>query len=152
MRNAGWRSVMRAAILGMMFALVTTIVAPLLATDDQFTAQASVASSKSDEQKDKDKKKKEQGSGNHDQDHTLNGQVLEIDTLKDPPELILGSVDGRTVVRVLKTDEIAINGIRVGDYIEAEGEKINEQLFEATQLSVSARYQDPSEADNDNKD
>ena len=56
---------------------------------------------------------------------------------------------GQTVVRVLKTDEIAKNGIHLGDYVQADGEKIHEQLFEATMLSVSSRYTaDISENDN----
>ena len=77
--------------------------------------------------------------------------MLDIDTLKNPPEVIVGSVDGLTVVKVLKTDEIARNGVHLGDYIQADGEKISEQLFEATQLSVSSRYKDDI-SENDNKD
>jgi hypothetical protein len=129
-------------------AAVSTAFGPLLPLVAPATAEASVAFGKDDDKKDKDKKDKD---GDHDQDHRINGQVLEIDTLKDPPELVIGSVDGRTVVRVLKTDEIAKNGVRVGDYIEADGEKIHEQLFEATQLSVSAHYTD-EDTENDNKD
>jgi hypothetical protein len=107
-------------------------------------AEASVSA---DKDRDKDKKDK---NSDHDADHVLNGQVLELDTLKDPPEMTVGSVDGPTVVRVLKTDEIAKNGVGVGDYVELTGEKINEQLFEATEISVSEHYKDP-ESDNDNK-
>lgn len=77
--------------------------------------------------------------------------MLEIDTLKDPPELVVGSVDGQTVVRVLKTDEIAINGVRLGDYLEIKGEKQSEVLFDATQLSVSERFKGDSGNGNDNK-
>ena len=60
-------------------------------------------------------------------------------------------MDGQTVIRVLKTDEIARNGVRLGDFIEANGEKLHEQLFEATQLSVSEHFSVLS-TDNDNKD
>lgn len=149
MRQTDWWRIMRAATFGAIVTIVAGMLGPVFAPDSTFTAQASVALSKGDDKKDK---KKDDKSGNQDEDHTLNGQVLEIDTLKDPPEMIVGSVDGRTVVKVLKTDEIALNGIRVGDYIEADGEKINEQLFEATQLSVSARGGADADADNDNKD
>jgi len=83
-----------------------------------------------------DKDKKDKDAENDDDDYSLNGQVLEINTLKDPPEMILGSVDGEVVVRVLKTDEIAMNGVEVGDYVEVTGEKIHELLFEATEISV----------------
>ena len=44
---------------------------------------------------------------------------------------------------MLKTDEIAINGVGVGDYVELTGEKINELLFEATEISVGERFAGP---------
>lgn len=46
--------------------------------------------------------------------------------------------------------EIAISGVGIGDYVELNGEKLNEQLFEATQISVTERFKDVS-ASNDNK-
>jgi hypothetical protein len=95
-------------------------------------------------EKEKERREKEEN-----EDRVLNGQVLEIDTLKNPPEIVVGSVDGLTVVKVVKTDEITKNAVHLGDYIQADGEKISEQLFEATQLSVSSRYSDDiSENDN----
>jgi hypothetical protein len=69
-----------------------------------------------------------------------------VHTEKNPPELIVGTVDGRAVVRVLKTDEISRNGVGVGDYIELTGEKINEQLFEATEISVGQRFSGPADS------
>jgi hypothetical protein len=112
-------------------------------------AEAIVAQKDDNDKKDKDKNKNK--GSDDDADHVITGQVLEIDTIKDPPELILGSVDGQTVIRVLKTDEIAINGVRLGDYIQANGEKHSEVLFDATQLSVSEHYGEGN-TDNDNKD
>jgi len=113
------------------------------------TAEATVLYGKNDEKdKDKEKEKREK---QENEDRVMNGQVLEINTLKDPPEIIVGSVDGQTVIRVLKTDEIVRNGVGLGDFIEADGEKINEQLFEATSLSVSEHFS-ASETENDNKD
>jgi hypothetical protein len=112
-------------------------------------AEAVVAQKDDNDKKDKDKNKNK--GSDDDADHVMTGQVLEINTIKDPPELILGSVDGETVIRVLKTDEIAINGVRLGDYIEAKGEKQSERLFEATMLSVSEHYGEGN-SDNDNKD
>jgi hypothetical protein len=141
------RSTVRALSASLVIAFSITAMAPMLSTPERSTAEASVAFDKSDS-KDKEKKEKAQERSQQ-EDRVLNGQVLEINTLKDPPELIVGSVDGETVVRVLKTDEIAMNGVHVGDSIEADGEKINEQLFEATQLSVSSRYTGES---NDNED
>lgn len=149
LRHANSRLTRRMVVLGVAGGIAVTAFGPLLPLVSPSTAEASVAFGKDDDKKKEDKKKDKDG--NHDQDHTLNGQVLEINTLVDPPELIVGSVDGRTVVRVLKTDEIARNGVKVGDYIECEGEKVHEQLFEATQITVSSHYQD-EDSDNDNKD
>ncbi len=111
-------------------------------------AEATVLHKDDDDKKDKNKN---QGSDD-DEDHVMRGQVLEIDTIKDPPELIIGSVDGRTVIRVLKTDEIAMNGVRLGDYIQANGEKVSEVLFEATELSVSEHYGESNDNEDDEDD
>jgi len=127
--------------------LAGAFLASLLPLSHSPIVEASVAFDK-DRDKDKNKDKKN-NRDDHDEDHVLNGQVLAVDTHKDPPEMIVGSVDGPTVVRVLKTDEIAMNGVGVGDYVELSGEKVNEQLFEATQISVSERYSG-QQSENDN--
>ena len=147
-RSTLWR-LGQALLIGASIIVGTSVFAatmPLPGVTVQ-VAQATVA------QDDKDRRPKGNNAGSDDDaDHVLNGQVLDIDTLKDPPELVVGSVDGRTVVRVLKTDEIAINGVRLGDYIQANGEKQSEVLFDATQLSVSERYTgDSGSSGNDNK-
>jgi ribosomal protein L12E/L44/L45/RPP1/RPP2 len=102
-------------------------------------AEASPALDKKDEKDSKRDKKAKQKDDDRGEDFVLNGQVLEMDVRKDPPELIVGTVDGRARVRVLKTDEIDRNGVLVGDYVELTGEKINELLFEATEISVHKR-------------
>ena len=94
--------------------------------------------------KDKDRKKDKQERRHDDDDRVAEGQVLAIDTSADPPELLVGTGDGEMVVRMLKTDEIALTGVSVGDYVRLEGEKIHELLFEAQQLDVSERYSEPS--------
>ena len=117
------------------------------------SAEASVAADRKDEHKDKkDSKHYDDDKG---EDFVLNGQVLEINTHKDPPEMIVGTVDGRAMVRVLKTDEIVRNGVGVGDSVELSGEKVNELLFEATEISVSERTSGSdhgADANNDNAD
>ncbi len=50
-----------------------------------------------------------------------------------------------------KTDEIAINGVRLGDHIQAKGEKQSEVLFDATELSVSEHYSDAATDDKKDK-
>ena len=96
-------------------------------------AEAGVSQGKDDDKKDKKDRDRNQ---DDDEDHTLNGQVLAINPDKDPPEMVVGTIDGEALVRVLKTDEIALNGVKVGDYVELNGEKLDELLFEATQISV----------------
>jgi hypothetical protein len=141
----------RALIIGTAIVASTSVIAATLPAPGASVrvAEATVAQStdKDKQEKNKDKAQNEDG----DQDHVLNGQVLDINTLKDPPELVVGSVDGLTVIRVLKTDEIALNGVRLGDYIEAIGEKQNEQLFEANALSVSEHFKGDDPNSNDNK-
>jgi ribosomal protein L12E/L44/L45/RPP1/RPP2 len=113
---------------------------------DTPVAAASPANDKKDDKDSKNKNDKKDNKQDDDRgdDYVLNGQVLEVHTEKNPPELIVGTVDGRARVRVLKTDEIARNGVGVGDYIELTGEKINELLFEATEISVGQRFAGPA--------
>jgi hypothetical protein len=147
-RTTLWR-LGRALLFGAAIVTSTSALAVTVpgAGVDVRVAEAAVAQKDDDDKKDKNKNK----GSDDDEDHIVRGQVLEIDTIKDPPELVMGSVDGLTVIRVLKTDEVAINGVRLGDYIEARGEKQSERLFEATQLSVSEHYGEGN-TDNDNKD
>ena len=144
-----WLLAGRAVLLSLIITFTAPAIVHLLAIPQHATVEATVSFGKGDD-KDKDKEKAKQEKAEN-EDRVLNGQVLEIDTLKNPPEIIIGSVDGQTVIRVLKTDEIALNGIRLGDYIEANGEKLHEQLFEATQLSVSEHYTGLT-SENDNKE
>jgi hypothetical protein len=139
----GWsaaKEVSRLLLIAVIVSAMVGVLAPLTVTPD---AQASVLAEKKDEKPKKDQKNKKSQDDDRGDDFVLNGQVLEIDTHKDPPEMVVGTVDGRATVRVLKTDEIAMNGVGVGDYVELTGEKINEQLFEATQISVGQRFAGP---------
>ena len=127
----------QALVLGAALAITVATTGPIAVTD---TPVAFAGVSQANDNDD---------SGNQgnddDEDHNLNGQVLQINTLKDPPELVLASTDGDVLVRVFKTDEIALNGIGLGDHITARGEKVHEQLFEAQELSVAEHYRgDPS--------
>ena len=127
----------RALLIG----LALAVIAPAIpATVPLPGAGVGIAEATVAQEKDRDRQKGKNQGNDQDEDHVLNGQVLEINTLKDPPELVVASVDGLTVVRVLKTDEIARNGVHLGDYVELDGEKQDETLFEATQISVSERY------------
>jgi hypothetical protein len=97
--------------------------------------------SKNDDDK-KDKQEKSEQARSEREDHELAGQVMEINTLKDPPELYMANTDGIVTVKMLKTDEIARNGVRLGDHVSVIGEKVNELLFEAQELTVDAHLGD----------
>ena len=148
-RSTPWR-LARTLLLGAMLVAGTSTFAATI-PDTGLSVRVAEATVAQADKEDRRPKNKNAGSDD-DEDHKLNGQVLEIDTIKDPPELIVASMDGETVVRVLKTDEIAINGIHLGDHIQARGEKQSEVLFEATQLSVSSRYGAESNENKDDKD
>ena len=142
-RRQLWRGSKEVMRLGLVVLFVTAEVVSLVPGSVVNVAEASVAAGKNDDKEKKEKREKKNKDDDRGDDFVLNGQVLEIDTHKDPPEMIVGTVDGKATVRVLKTDEIAMNGVGVGDYVELTGEKINELLFEATEISVGQRFAGP---------
>ncbi len=119
-------------LTGVALALTLSLLSGALPGTGTPVVEAGVSQGKDDK---KDKKERDRDQ-DEDEDHTLNGQVIDINTSKDPPEMIVGTIDGEALVRVLKTDEIVLNGVTVGDYVELTGEKLNELLFEATEISV----------------
>jgi len=148
----GWsvaKEVSRLLLIAVIVSAVIGVLAPFTVISP---VQASVLTDKKDEKEKKEKSEKKNKDDDRGEDFVLNGQVLEIDTRKDPPELVIGTVDGRATVRVLKTDEIAINGVGVGDYVELTGEKVNELLFEATEISVGQRFAGPHPESEDDSD
>jgi hypothetical protein len=106
-----------------------------------------LAADKNDHDDDKDHKgqREEQQSDqfrSQRDDHETTGQVLEINTLKDPPEMWIGNTDGVVHVRMLTTDLIAKNGVRLGDYVTIVGEKISEVEFDCQDMSVDGHLGD----------
>jgi len=132
------RAATQVLVVGVVAVVASSQVAPLLPSPTARVAEASVAADKKDDRKSKDDKERDDDRGD---DFVLIDLVLEMDTDKNSPEMIVGTVDGRALVRVLKTDEIDRNGI--GDYVELTGEKITEQLFGATEISVGERFAGP---------
>ena len=139
-RRRLWRSVRSVFLAAILVSASIGVVTPLLDGATR-VAEAGVAAGKKDDKD--DKRKDKQRDDDRGDDFVLNGQVLEVHEEKEPPELVVGTVDGPAVVRILKTDEIARNGVRPGDHVELTGEKINEQLFEATEISVGERLAAP---------
>ena len=72
---------------------------------------------------------------NRDDEHT-EGNIVEVHADEDPPYVVIANVDGLVKVVLLKDAATTARSIRVGDYLEADGEKIHEQLFEADDVSV----------------
>jgi hypothetical protein len=131
-----WRW-LRALVLALALTLSTQGLGVVVSS-----SHGSVAFAEDDSGKKQDKNdgKKNKNIGNDDdEDHFARGQVIGINTLSDPPQLTIAGFDGEMVVRVMKTDEIALNAVRLCDHIQLEGEKINEFLFEATKVEVEER-------------
>ena len=82
-------------------------------------------------------------------DRQITGQVLEINSLLETPEMTVANVDGRVRVRMLTTDLIAKNGVRLGDHVTLIGEKISEVEFECQEMSVDGHLGDDQEEDDD---
>lgn len=106
---------------------------------------------------DKDKKGKKEDAKTDKQrserdDRQTTGQVLEIDTLKSPPEMVIANSDGLVKVRCLKTDIIALNGVRLGDHVTVTGEKISEVEFEAQDMTVDGHLGDEDDDDDDDEE
>jgi uncharacterized repeat protein (TIGR01451 family) len=69
-------------------------------------------------------------------DYRVEGNVTAVTCGADPPTVIIADRDGLVTVRLFRDAATACGSIRVGDYLSAEGEKINELLFEATDVSI----------------
>ena len=82
-------------------------------------------------------------------DHQVTGQVLEINSLSDPPTMMVATVDGKMAVRLLTKDLIPKNAVRLGDHVTLIGEKISEVEFECQEMSVDGHLGDDQEEDDD---
>jgi hypothetical protein len=138
MRNAGTRLTRRSALVALSALMAMPAVgyaAPVLDDDKDKKGK------KEDARTDKQRSERD--------DRQTTGQVLEINTLKNPPEMIIANADGKVLVRCLKTDIIALNGVRLGDHVTVTGEKISEIEFEAQDMSVDAHLGDEDDEDED---
>jgi len=61
--------------------------------------------------------------------------VVEVHQDEQPPYVLVGMRDGIERVTLLCGDRCPT--VQVGDYLEADGEKQNEQLFEAETISLT---------------
>lgn len=105
-----------------------------------------------DDKDDKGRKEEEQSDQFRSErdDRQVTGQVLEINSLLDPPEMVIANTDGKVTVRMLTTDLILRNSVRLGDHVTLIGEKISEVEFEAQEMSVDGRLgDDPDDEEDD---
>jgi len=79
----------------------------------------------------------DQPSGSADTTKT-SGEIIAINTLVEPNEIILANLDGRVTVKLYGKDApflIKQSGVKVRDYVEMSGYKENEHLFWADTIS-----------------
>jgi hypothetical protein len=69
-------------------------------------------------------------------DVSIEGNVVEVHTDEQPPYVVIANRDGLVKVVLYKDAAKVAGSIRVGDYLEADGEKQHEQLFDAYDLSI----------------
>jgi len=62
--------------------------------------------------------------------------VLAIRCETDPPDVLIANRDGSQRVRLLDETAAQCGSIWVGDYLEIEGVKENEQLFDAEEVTI----------------
>ena len=80
-------------------------------------------------------------------DRQVAGQVLEINTLSDPPEMQVANVDGVIKVNMLTKDLIVRNGVRLGDHVTLIGEKVSEVEFDCQEMRVDGHLGDDRDED-----
>jgi len=97
---------------------------------------------------DNDNHHRDKSSEDDGEDRNLEGQVIALFPDRDPPEMVVAQLGGDTTAKILKTDEIAIWGVKVGDYVHLQGE-YDRGVFNANSLDVTERY---GSADNDGGD
>jgi hypothetical protein len=70
-------------------------------------------------------------------DTRTEGNVVATRCDDDPPVVLIANRDGEVTVRLLYETRTICPRVLPGDYLEADGEKINEQLYEAHGLTVT---------------
>jgi hypothetical protein len=138
MEHISWRLRLTLLLVAIMFGMATSV--SWLVVSDAPQAFATAAADDEDEDDEGDDDEDEDEDDDDDEEaHELEGSVLRIDRGKNPPEVIVGTLDGEVLVRMHKTDELDIHGVREGDYVSIDGEKVHELLFEGTNIEVKRR-------------
>jgi hypothetical protein len=72
-------------------------------------------------------------------DTRIEGNIMAVKCDTDIPSVVIANRDGDVVIQLLRDAAESCPSMRVGDYLSAEGEKQNEQLFEADVISVKIK-------------
>jgi autotransporter-associated beta strand protein len=83
---------------------------------------------------DEDRQQRQRTNTGNKDDVYIEGNVVEVHQDEVPPYVVIANKDGLVRVNLLCGSQCPT--IRVGDYLEADGEKQHEQLFDATDVSV----------------
>jgi hypothetical protein len=142
MRDKQTRLSRRSALI----ALAATLAVPSIAYG------APSFSDDDDKKKGKKEDAKTDKSRSERDDRQTTGQVLEIDTLKDPPEMRIANTDGVVKVKMLTKDLIEKNGVRLGDHVTLIGEKVSEVEFECQDMTVDGHLGDVDDDDDDDEE
>ena len=70
-------------------------------------------------------------------DVATEGNVLEVRCDAEWPSVVIANRDGAVEVRLTKDAVSACRSIQVGDYLEVDGEKQHEQLYDATDVTIT---------------
>lgn len=89
---------------------------------------------------DEERQQRERTNQSNRDDYYTEGDVVELcPTDADPACVFIGNRDGKMKVILYGEAAKSAKSIKVGDYLEADGEKIHEQLFEATDVTIKRR-------------
>jgi hypothetical protein len=72
-------------------------------------------------------------------DTHVEGDVVGVDGRATPPTITIASRDGDVTLRLHGGAARQVGTVRVGDYVQAEGEKVHEGLYEIGDLEVEER-------------
>ncbi|MGE3272368.1 MAG: hypothetical protein AB7P40_26705 [Chloroflexota bacterium] len=72
-------------------------------------------------------------------DSFCEGNVVEVPPDADVPYVVIAKCDGLVKVLLIREAAQAKNTIKVGDYLDADGVKEHEYLFEADSVSITKR-------------
>ena len=70
-------------------------------------------------------------------DTRTEGNVVATRCDEDPPAVVIANRDGEVTIRLLYESAVRCRSILPGDYLEVDGEKVTEQLYEAHEVTIT---------------